>query len=230
MKEKEIAGIKLDTLEDPIRQALITYEHLSDDRLGIDVDAAAKLELTPDKPNSARSATPITFNGQPAGMLYVIGFKPEDGSGDEKTFSLKDLSVDSPYPTAAKVVPRSKSGVHSEGLLTIVSQKIESPNTEPELFNGTFDLLGLDGTLIRKIGELGHQSSIDLAEATPLSTYTVGHRVDSDGTLERFGDPHAVFSSLPDEVQFCAFLAVSDEVYRAHPEILTSIDTQEPRK
>ncbi len=221
---KEISGIPLARFEEPIREALIGYEDLSEGRLNLDVDQAAKLELTPDKPNSARSATEVKFDGKPVGTLYVIGFKPEDGTGDEKTFKLEDLENALAYPRHPKIVPRSKKDVHSEGLLTIATNKIEDPNSDPELFKGLYDLLGLDGKLVRRIGQLGYPDAVDVDNFTPLATYTVGYNEQG----QRFGDPHSIFNLSPDTVQVCGFLAVTDEVYRNHPEILDSLKTQKP--
>lgn len=223
---KEVAGVKLEKLEEPIREALKGYEEVSEGQLQFDVYQASTLNPTPDKPNSARSATDARYRGDIIGKLYVIAFKPGDGSGDESGYKLDDLSISGPYPHTTRVMPRNKTGTHSEGHLTVVRHKIEDPNAQPELFGGTFDLLGLDGKTVKKIGELGHKATLSSEDLEPFTTLTVGY----DQSRERFGDPHAVFSSVPDAVQVCAFLAVSDEMYHKHPGILTSLSPQEPRQ
>lgn len=227
---QELSGIKLETLEDPIRIALREYEKISDGLLQLDENQASQLALTPDKPNSARSATDFRFQGETIGKLFVIAFKPGDGSGDESGYKLKDLTVDTPYARTTRVVPRNKTGTNSEGHLTVVRHKIEDPNADPELFAGTFDLLELDGRIIRKIGELGQAQTVSIEDLKPLTTLTVGHRTSNDGTTERFGDPHAVYSSVPDAVQVCAFLGISDEMYQKYGDILSSLHPQEPRQ
>lgn len=216
-------GIALETLEDPIRAALKTYQEISDNGLRFDRDRACRLDLTPDKPNSARSATDALFQKEPIGKLYVIAFKPGDGTGSQDYYQLNNLKVDSQYPTTALVVPRDKVGVHSEAHLTIVRYGIEDPHAEPQLYAGSFDLLGLDGNFVRKIGELGHPEK---AETTfPVATFTVGYR-----GSERFGDPHAIYSKIPGTVQVCAFLAVTDEIHKMYPNILDGLNPQLPIK
>lgn len=219
---REVMGLSLDRLDDPIRNALKTYQEISDNGLRFDVDHACKLEPTPTKTNSARSESEVVFRGDLIGKLYVIAFKPGDGSGSEVDYKLQDLKVDSPYPRDARIVPRKKTGIHSEGHLTIVAHKVEDPHAEPELYRGTFDLLGLDGDTIKKIGELGH--AVSALTARPVTTFTVGYR----GT-ERFSDPHAVFSIKP-ALQVCGFLAVSDTVHKNHPNIWDGLKPQYPNK
>ena len=228
-KEK-IAGIPLETFIDPVRTALRGYERESEGLLKFDEDQAAQLVPTPDKPNSARSATDFRYWGETIGKLFVIAFKPDDGSGDESGYKLDDLVIDSAYPRTTRVVPRDKTGTNSEGHLTIVRHKIEDPHADPELFAGTFDLLGLDGRTIRKIGELGQLSTVSVAGLKPLTTLTVGHRTGADGRPERFGDPHAVYSSAPDAVQVCAFMGISEEMYQKYGDILSLLHPQEPRQ
>lgn len=221
----EISGIKLKTLEIPIHETLGQYQTLSNG-LEFDLDHAPKLELTPDKPNSARSTTKVKYLGEEIGDLYVIAFDEGDGTGDLKTYSLDDLRVATGYPRAAKVVPRGKSGTREEAELAIASQDTDNVHADPQKFAGTFDLLGLDGHLIKKIGELGHPADLETSELTPITTLTVGYR---SGTDERFGDPHAVYN--PNRaLQVAGFLAIRDEVYQKHPEILAGLQPQEPRQ
>lgn len=218
---KEVMGVSLSRLEDPIRSALKNYQSASDG-LVFDTDKACKLASTPDKPNSARSATDVIFQGEQIGTLYVIAFKPGDGTGTEIDYQLENLHVDSPYPRDARIVPRNKTGIDSEAHMTIVSHNIEDSHAEPQPYAGTFDLLGLDGTRVKKIGRLGHPVSKGIA--TPVTTFTVGYRGG-----ERFGDPHAVFSTIK-AVQVCAFLAISDKVHKDHPRVLVGLRPQLPAK
>src|SRR3989344_4550709 len=222
---KEVAGINLETLEDPIRVALKGYESVSNGDLMFDARNAAQLTPTPDKPNSARSESAVLYKGKGIGKLYVIAFKPGDGSGDESGNKLEDLEVDPPYPRTTRVVPRNKTGVDSEGHLTILTHKIDDAHPDPELYEGRFDLLGLEGKTIKKNGELGQKSEIKLENMHPLTTLTVG----TGQNCERFGDPHAVYSSRPETLQVCAFLAISDEMYADYGDILASLYPKEPR-
>lgn len=215
----DIMGVSLDKLEDPIRIALASYQEWSG--LKFDRDNACRLVLTPDKPNSARSSTDVLLQEEKVGTLYVIAFKPGDGTGSEDNYQLKDLNVDNPYPTATLVVPRNKTGVHSEAHLTIVSHVMEDSHAEPKLYFGTFDLLGLEGNRVKKIGELGPPDTTVISHR--LATLTVGF-IGS----RRFGDPHAVYSRIPGVVQVCAFLAISDDVNKNHPYILNSLNLPNP--
>lgn len=218
--KREVSGVNLANLKDPIIEALATYENVTGWDLTLDRERAARLELTPDKPNSARSATDALFRGEAIGKLFVIAFKPEDGTGDESGYNLPDLTDESGQ-NATKRIPRNKTGVHAEAHLSVVSQQIDTPNSSPELFAGTFDLLGLNGTTITKIGELGPEIDTPADRLIPTATMTTGF----NPMGERFGDPHAVYSAVPDAVQVCAFLAITD----LHPDFMTSLHAQEPR-
>lgn len=221
---REVMGVSLEGLENPIRTALRTYQEISDNGLVFESDKASKLEPTPTKTNSARSETDAIYQGEPIGKLYVIAFKPGDGSGSEVNYQLESLVVDSPYPRNVLIVPRNKTGVHNEGHLAVLRHKVDDSHADPELYAGTFDLLGLvDGNKVKKIGELGH---LETDEAlTPITSLTVGYR-----GKERFGDPHAVYSRIPSMVQVCAFLAISDEVHKKYPNLLDGLNPQLPIK
>lgn len=221
---KIVTSQLLTSLEAPIHDVLQAYEAVSEGALSFDLERAQKLEVTSDKPNSARSATDVEYLGETAGKLFVIAFEPGDGTGDESGYNLKDLYVDVRDARNTKRVPRNKTGIHSEAHLTVVSHKIDEPNSDPVFFQGKFDLLGLDGKFIKKIGNLG-QAAISTTEiaALPTVTYTVGYR---DG--RRFGDPHAVFSSREDAVQVAAFLALSDDFYQKHPDMLERLHPHYP--
>lgn len=214
-------GVSLNRLQDPIKIALNKYQEISDSGLVFDSREACKLIPTPTKPNSARSETDVLFNGDKVGKLYVIAFKPGDGSGSEVNYKLDELKIDAQYPRVIQIVPRNKTGIYNEGHLTIASHKIEDVHAESRLFGGTFDLLGLVGKQITKIGQLGQSEQQD--QFTPLTTLTVGYH-----NSERFGDPHAVYSKIPDSIQVCAFLAISDEVQKLHPNILDSLNPKLP--
>lgn len=219
---KEIRGVRLDSLRDPIHVALRTYEEISKGDLSFDKPTASNLDLTPTKPNSARSETEARFRGNLIGSLFVIAFKPGDGTGSEADRRLENLRLNPEYPRGVQVVPRNKTGVHSEGHLTVLTQTTDDANAEPELFAGSFDLLGFQGIKVAKIGELGHPKEQDVF--TPLTTLTVGYR-----DAKRFGDPHAVYSSIPASLQVCAFLALTEAVQKQYEDVLNSLSPQLPR-
>lgn len=219
---KEIMGVSMERLESPIRIALTTYQEISNG-LKLDADVACNLNLTPDKPNSARSEVDASFRGTQIGKMYIIAFKPGDGTGSEVSYQLKDLLVDSPYPKKICIVPRNKTGVHSEAHLTVVTHKIDDPHAEPELFAGLFDLLGLKGNTVKKIAELGRPTTQETA--TPMATLTVGYGKRG----ERFGDPHAIYNAIQ-TIQVCAFLAIAIDIHKVYPDILAGLNPQQPAK
>jgi hypothetical protein len=222
---ERLMDVPLTRFEGPIRQALGTYQEISDNGLVFDPNAASKLQLTPEMPNSARSATSVLFMTEKVGTLYVIAFKPGDGTGKESEYrKLSDLKVGSNYPNKTLIVPRNKDGVYHEAHLTIVRHVIENVHAEPEMFAGTFDLIGLDGKRVVKIGQLGQK--LDEQASLPLATFTVGF--DENGL--RFGDPHAVYSGISNAVQLCAFLAISNEIHNRYQHILDGLKPQFPIK
>lgn len=208
----EILGVSLSRLEDPIRVALRTYEFTSGSGLRFDVEKASRLELTPDKPNSARSVTDLRYwEADLVDKLYVIAFKPGDGTGSEVDHKLDDIETN-PYPRKTLVVPRNKRNSHSEVLLTLVSHKTEDVHAEPDLFAGTYELLGLDGNRVKRIGTLGHKQQQTQRPLAPVATYTVGYVPQLHGKDKRFGDPHAVYSDIENSIQVCAFISFYNEL------------------
>ncbi|MDD2823224.1 MAG: hypothetical protein PHQ59_04040 [Candidatus Daviesbacteria bacterium] len=216
----KVEGIPLSRFEEPTQVALLRYQEIANNGLEFDINGACMLNATPEKPNSARSETPATLRGENIGRLFVIAFKYGDGTGNNGDYQFGKIHVASAYPRANLVIPRRKTGVYEEVHLAIASHEVNSPHAEPELFKGTFDLLGMKKSMIQKIGELGQILDTDVLE--PVATYTVGFR-----NLRRFGDPHAVFSSKP-ELQVCAFLAISEEINRKYPHILDNLNPRHP--
>jgi hypothetical protein len=223
-----VTGVPLEHFEEPIRVALTYYAERSEGRVAFDVDAAARLECTPNKPNAARSATTVRHLGESAGQLFVIAFAPGDGTGDESARTLASLNTNV-YPRTPRVVPRDKSAVHSEAHLTLASFHADAPQTEPQLFAGNQQLLGLDGTTVVKLSELGqdaaHFQAIMAGERSgpPIATYTTGFDHD-----KRFGDPHAVYNAHPEFVQVCGFIALSPENAPAHLPIFHDLEVGRP--
>src|SRR3989344_5034398 len=218
----ELMGVPIDRFGVPIILALRAYQEFSDG-LEFDSDSASHLVLTPDKTNSARSKTSVVYLGDKVGDLYVIAFKPGDGTGDESSRRIADLVVDHPYPRFPRVVPRDKRGIHTEAHLAIVAHKVDDVHAEPKLYAGSLDELGLRGNRVVKIAELGHDLSEE--DLTPLSTLTTGYLE----SMQRFGDPHAIYNALG-QIVVCAFLAISDEVNKAHPTVLSGLNPRLPSR
>lgn len=230
-----VADIELGTFEHLIMTALGEYEELAEGAVTFHPVHAAQLALTPDKPNTARSVTPVWHWGKEAGKLVVIAFEPGDGSGDELTHQLTDLDTGS-YPHASKIVPRGKAGIHSEAHLTIAS--VYEDNFA--VYAGNLTELGLSvgrDTVI-KLGELGqsgpefHRVMANQAAANPTATLTTGYRraLRSEAGGERFGDPHAVYNAHPEIVQVCGFIALSTQAAPQHLGILQSLGAVELRR
>jgi hypothetical protein len=224
-----VSGLSLEKLAEPIRPALEAYAEQSDGAVVFDLDGATKLELTPDKPNSARSATPVEHLGEVAGTLYVIVFASEDGTGDESAYKLDDSMLGGGYPLLPKVVPRSKAGTHSEGHLSIATF-FPYADEEPIMFANHLNLVSFKEGRLAQLAHLG-QDRYDYVQATfrntaaePTATFTVGHNQE---TGERFGDPHSVFNK-EFLVQIAGFLAITDDNVAKHYEALQALDVKEP--
>lgn len=223
----EVAGIKLDSLAEPMRHAIREYQYSTHGFLFFNPTEAVNLELTPEKPNSARSKTIVKdYVGDPVGELFVIAFKPQDGTGDESTFNLDQVDFNPGYPRAAKTIPRSKSATHTEVFLPILSHKVEDRHVGPNLFYAILDLLGIDEgkakPRVTKLGEIGDRRLAGSIGAHAV--YTTGFR-----NGERFGDPHAIFNSNPDIIVVGGFLAVTQEVVnKKGPGMLDSLASLHP--
>jgi hypothetical protein len=236
---REVAGVPLGIFDEDIRIALSTYTAIADYRVGFEDNVAAYLELTPDKPNSARSVSNVKYLGEVVATLCIIAFAPGDGTGDESAYHLDNLGTGK-YPEETKVLPRSKASIHTEAHLTIASQAIDSPNADTELFNGNLDVLGFkdDPFLVEKIGEVGQTrrkftASPDIARV-PVATATVGYQDlrghwNDSGELVRFGDPHAIYNPWEDKVQVCGFLAIGRDLAHKNLDALRRLQVNEPR-
>lgn len=241
-----VAGVKFETLEEPIRKAMMVYQEISNDRLRFAIDAAAVLKRTPDKSTWARSETPVTYGtGKERvtlGPLAVIAFAPRkpgrhlDGTGNETAHKLADVKVAKGLPRSPKIVPRSKTShpdphqrLRSEGHLTLVTHKIDREDAEPEIFGGSLDLIGIENGIIKKTGVLGHANTAAGADIVPVTTLTFGYKHGKDRKLHTFGDPHAVFNSSQVTLQVCGFLAVTEAQFAAHGDILGNcLEAREP--
>lgn len=242
---KEVAGVALKDLEDPIYQALTRFSEVTDGRVLFgDLGKAVKLELTPDKPNSARSSVPVYHEYEEAGTLYVIAFAPHDATGDDKTYKASQL-INRHYPNDPKYFPRSKANAHAEAHLAILSQDIHK-QTDPVLFAGHLSLLGIFnrdyfGTAENHLAEIGYvgMESHSFASAVregrsglkPRTILTTGYRGEMEhpeAPGERFGDPHALLNRSGFVVQVAGFIAISPEAAPKHLDVLRHLKAKEP--
>jgi hypothetical protein len=215
---KDVAGVALKDFEVPVHDALQTYQEMSEGSLQLDLEAAPHLELTPDKPTSASSATDIRHLGETIGKLFVIAFAPYDGTGDESTYSLDYLGLSRGIPKDSKIVPRSKAGIQNEIHLALAG-KFTDVGEELVPYAGHLDIIGFnDKGLIGLIGSLGQNLTpfVNALEssrpAEPTASLTIGK--DIMGT--RAGDPHAVYNGFGNVLQLAGFIAITDEMAAGH--------------
>ncbi len=232
MSRPEVNGVPLDTLVEPIYSALNRLMEVSDGKFRISgkaKTAATKLELTPDKPNSARSTTEFKHLGEVAGKLFIIAFAPGDGTGEESpSLKLRHLNTE-PYPALGKIVPRFKFGIASEVHFPVATARIDSPSSDMFENTGNLELLGLPtdgnpfGDRIGRIGQLGQweedfrriiEGEVD-CPTYPMATQTLWYET-VNGATERMGEPHAVYNGHEDVVQVCGFMAILDEMASEH--------------
>lgn len=236
----EVVGVPVASLEETIRFGLQGYSEVSGGKVEFDLDAACKLELTPDKPNSARSATSVKYLGEAAATLYVIAFAPGDGTGDESHQKLADTDTGE-YPRATKVIGRNKYLTHSETHLTLLSRQVEDADAEPIVFAGNLDLLDGRFGKVKKLADLGQENYQSVMEgnsfALPRATLTVGYKGalksdEGDGMWsywrQRFGEVHAVYNPH-EELQVCGFIGIpAEDCSWKDLDVLRALKSEEP--
>lgn len=218
--------------EVPIVDAVRQYNDIAEGAITFSPVQASILEITPDKPNSARSLTPVYVGEDEIATLYTIAFAPHDGTGDENTYRATDLQFSRRYPAAAHTVPRTKSGIDCEVHLALVAKDLERRFADPKLFAANLDLLGFPapGNTVDKIGTLGQPhdlftNAIDTEwQPEPVVTVTTGVPETADpATGERYGDPHAVFNRWSTVVQIAGFIALKSGASMQHREALSTL-------
>jgi hypothetical protein len=231
----EVSGVSLESLEDPIRDALMAYSTATDGEVWFEFDAAALLEPTTEKPNSARSVTKVFYGRDVAAPLYVIAFAPEDATGDDKTYKDGQINTGVFLPNP-KYFPRSKAGIHSEAHLALVAKQIESSN-DPVLFAGHLSVLELLNNTITEttyVGQESHAFAANMASGRkmkPVTTLTTGfeYAVNNPGSPgDRFGDPHAILNRT-NALQVCAFIAITNEAAAQHLDVLRLLGASKPQ-
>jgi hypothetical protein len=214
---QKVAGISLEGLKDPVQEALVGYAERSNGEVAFDIDAALNIELTPEKPYSARSDSPFIHRGEQIGKISIIAFGPDDATGDGRTYALEQFKF-AKYPRAPKFLPRRRAETHSEVHMTLASQVV-GEDTDPVTYAGKLDVISImGGQLIAKVGYVGQgtpgftMSMYEGMPAVPHVTLMTGYRGQmdrlkkpTDKTAEpsdkpvklgqRFGEPHAVHNA-----------------------------------
>lgn len=209
---KLIKNISTESLRGPIYDSVKRYSEIAGQKgLVFNPDDLQELTLTPDKPNTARTVIEARdHHGEKVGDMYVIAFKPQDGTGDSKSRRISDLDVKYPYFYVEALTPRDKA-LGSEVHLGILSQA--AWEREPTPFGGQLDLIGLRGLSLGRLGTLGvgrssskNISTLGFSEPAQDLQPNASYTVKGEG-LSREGDPHAAYN-YTSELVVAAFLAV----------------------
>ena len=207
-----------------LEDVLNTYSQLGGGR--IKFQKFNPFMLTPEKPNSARTIVPVTYNNTNIGDMCVIAFRHGDGTGDSKTYTVDSLTIPEYLICSEhqeKILPRKKEGVFCEGFFPLFTLLSEN---EYHKFAVSLELLTIDDTLalrtkcdsLRKIviaRYLGleirefYKTLRERSEVFPEIQYTCGYK-----NNKRFGDPHAIHNGgseyVDGYIQVAGFLAVKD--------------------
>lgn len=243
MSSSEIRGIRLADLQDPIITALGRFADLSDTQVLFDVDAG-KLQLTPDKPYTARCSSPAYFLDstsqllEPSATLHVLAFAPGDATGAESSYKLDNINTGR-FPREPKYVPRLKTDMLTEAHLALAAINTEYAHAEPTLFAGSLSVLGLSTTrdidnrrYLTQLGYVGQPPEVfaDILRdghcPEPTATLCVGYS-DRGMIARRFGDPHAILSETENVLQIAGFLAISNKAPAKHHHVLAALGAQE---
>lgn len=175
-----------------------------------------ELDLTPDKPYTARTVVPVTYRQVEVGKMTVLVLLPKDGTGsseDDYTLDQVIISEDLRHrKKPERVVPRKKTGIIAEAYFPLLAMNYRG---EIVKFAGHLDELTLDEERrIVPMFSLGQERANYLrtvnsgSDATPIIQLTVG--TDREGN--RFGDPHAIYygRNLAASIQVAGFLAVKE--------------------
>ena len=210
-----INEIDLKTLRRPLEEALAGYEKIIPN---LSFGDFADIYLTPDKSNSARTIIPVNYKGTKLADMCAIVFAKGDGTGDDKTFKLEDVTIPEYYRhdiKSERIIPRSKTGIRWEGFFPFFTlneqERISKYLTHLKVLGVT---RGQDKEIIT-IGQLGsvsekefdyrlnHNLVRDEKPAIYLTKYKKG--------TEKIGDPHAVYSPnwIAKNIQMGGFLSIT---------------------
>ncbi len=187
------------------------------------------LQPVPGKGYSARTAIPVFYDARPAGTLYAIMFRFQDGTGDESAFKTGQLELPEHLTGLAnpkKLLPRAKTGVYVEAVfpfftavgnnrylrhvVSLEELTVDDPANPKKIVKmGELGLRGQEHihTCIRACIDNPDMSySLDKRRPEdPLFFLTCGYR-----NSKRFGDPHSIYCATKLGVQVAGFLAVPE--------------------
>lgn len=193
-----------------LESALSSYEPLT----GIKFQDFPDIILTPEKPNSARTVIPVTYNAEKIGDLYAIVFVRGDGTGDSKTYKSTDLIVPQEYvhtEKAERVFPRAKTGIISEGCFPFFSMTSQG---DIAMFAISLDELGIEGKTITPLWKLG-MSNQDYSKALHGKLQANPQIYSTVGSIngQRVGDPHSIYynRNSEDALQVVGFLGINNQ-------------------
>jgi len=205
-----IHNLDLRSLRKPLEEALSAYA--SD--TGLKFQDFPDLNLTPTKSNSARTIIPVTYSDVSVGELCVIAFVKGDGTGDSKTYQLKNLIIPSEFYHSEKserVIPRAKTGIFCECCLPLFSI---TPQERAVMFAASLEELSLSGNKVTPLFKIGQtdedysKSILGEMSCNPQMYLTIGESPEG----KRVGDPHSIYykRSTEDALQVVGFLGVTD--------------------
>lgn len=175
-------------------------------------------KLTPEKPNTARTAVPVTFDDSHVGGMSVIVFLEGDGTGDENTYTLPMVLIPADLwhnDKPERVIPRAKTGVVYEGCFPMFSI---TDTGFVAMHAAALDELIVTGVPLTvapqwRLGQTDSgfkQAIYSGLEILPEVYLTVGPGAND----QRFGDPHSVYSGIRASggpVQVAGFLGIKDQ-------------------
>lgn len=205
--------IYLSTLRVPLQRSLDVYANLISPEISF--GDFPEFALTPNKPNSARTLVPVIYAGNQVGDMYVIMFLHKDGTGDQNTYRINEVTIPDEFMNREKperVIPRAKTGILAEGFFPLFSVK---PSAGISYFAAHLAELTLnEKRRIMPLFQLGQSRTAYLKgirsglDARPNIELTTG--MDASGV--RFGDPHSVYNNIQvyNTFQVVGFLPIKD--------------------
>ncbi|MBD3303890.1 hypothetical protein GF343_02000 [Candidatus Woesearchaeota archaeon] len=182
----------------------------------------ASLRGTPGKNYTARTEVPVHGrNKDSIGTLYALVFQFQDGTGNDSTFKPGDLELPGRFKSMKDprtVFPRSKQGIRMEAFFpfftaldgkyhkhAVCLEELTVDNPENPATIIPQGILGLKTTEYSRA--LRGEKIKGYDDINPPLFLTCGYK---EGA--RFGDPHAIYHSIPAEgAQVAGFLAVPDD-------------------
>lgn len=174
------------------------------------------------KPYQYRADVPVTFGNSPQEhTLVIIGFGPNQGTGDNSSYS--ELVDSRGNPISSQQTPRNKNGLKYEVILPLVDLNRENGD---ELGRTSLDYITLaattDSPLLQKanngiVGRVIINPNFGNLTVDPLNGFDEEyqpfhyfHTLCYDRAGERIGDPHALYNPKPCN-QVAGFISFKEE-------------------